>query len=232
MTWCAQWCQNTKVLIGKTTTTKPVRVLHQCYTLDLGHSQKPNRRNIIDIFQLTHFLKFLFGLKTHISTKTLLRCLGYILLKCVWLCWRVFSHVLSPLLIVGPKRSRRQTGWINVVDFSVKMRKGGQKPWHRQSANKRMRCRWRGGMGKLRRMALIEGITEKERSWLAGGEGQAPPSQKTGNRKAVAMMSFMFLAFNITVSLAKAWFEACPTAVRALFELAQRQFPPLPSLLN
>lgn len=110
-----------------------------------------------------------FWLKTHISTKTLLCYLSYILLKCMWLCWRVFSHVHSPLLIVGPKRSRRQTGWINVVvDFSIKMRKGGQKPWHRQSANKRMRCRWRGGMGKLRRMTLIEGVTEKERSWLAG----------------------------------------------------------------
>lgn len=61
------------------------------------------------------------------------------------------------------------------------------------------------------------------------GEGQAPPSQETGNRKAVTMMSFMSLAFNMTGSLAKAWFEACPTAVRALFELAQRQFFP-PSL--
>lgn len=155
----------------------------------------------------------------------------------MWLCWPVFSHVLSPLLIVGPKRSRRQTGWINVVvDFSIKMRKGGQKPWHRQSANKRMRCRWRGGMGKLRRMRLIEGVTEKERSWLAGGElGTASDEEQgygwkldkpgqwgtdptlTGNRKAVK-----FLAFNVTGSLAKAWFEACPTAVRALFELARR----------
>lgn len=54
-------------------------------------------------------------------------------------------------------------------------------------------------------------------------EGQAPPSQETGNRKAVTLISFMFLAFNITGSLAKAWFEACPTSVRALFELARRQ---------